>query len=128
MHGAPVGRPARVGGQVRRGLDAVGLLGEPERVRGRQEVRWARSGLLYHLLLHSGLRYDGEGPRRSLRRPTARRRTTRPPTCAPASPSRDAVAEGSVGAFTAALDDVLASPDELALLCTWAVVHLWRPF
>lgn len=110
------------------GLDAVGLLGEPERVRGRQEVRWARSGLLYHLLLHSGLRYDGEGPA-----PLPPTPDGPPPRDAPADlrarvALRDAVAEGSVGAFTAALDDVLTSPDELALLCTWAVVHLWRPF
>jgi hypothetical protein len=26
------------------------------------------------------------------------------------------------------LDEMLASPDEVALLSTWAVLHLFRPF
>jgi hypothetical protein len=30
--------------------------------------------------------------------------------------------------FVRALDEVLVSPDELALLSAWAVLHLFRPF
>jgi hypothetical protein len=30
--------------------------------------------------------------------------------------------------LAALLDLVVASADELALLCAWAVIHLWRPF
>ena len=110
------------------GLDAVALLGEPERVRGQQAPRWRVGGLLHHLLLHSSLRHDGEGPK-----PLDPPPTGPPPADASADlrsrmALRDAVADGSVGGFMAALDDVLASPDELALLCAWAVIHLWRPF
>jgi hypothetical protein len=41
---------------------------------------------------------------------------------------RQAVVERSAAAFARALDAVLASPDELALLAAWAVLHLYRPF
>lgn len=108
-------------------VDALALLGEPERERGRPTSRWARPSLLHQLLLHSGLRHDGEGPSPLAALPD------HVPGDAPADlrarkALSDAVVDGSVSAFVAALDDVLASPDEMALLSAWALVHLWRPF
>lgn len=115
---------ARAGGT----MDSLLLLGEAERRPGDAAHRWTRPSLLHRLLLDSGLRHDGEGPA-ALKAPP-------PGPCAPDAPAelkarvalRDAVAAGGVTDFVAALDGCLASPDELALLCAWAVLHLWRPF
>lgn len=133
-------------------LDANALMGDPERVRGAgMGHRWATPSLLHRLLLASCLRYDGEvgefeGPMPPLpdgppQPPTPPAQTGRggdggvfaaamkryADDCGRAA-LRDAVTEGSISAFTAALDQVLCSPDELALLSAWAILHLWRPF
>lgn len=111
-------------------LDALLLAGEPEREPGGapDAYRWARPSLLHQVLLASGLRFDGEGD--TPKAPVAE-------VAAPANASdevrrrialRDAVALGGVGEFLRALDDILVSPDEIALLSAWAVLHLWRPF
>ena len=111
-----------------RSVDALLLHGEAERRTDGPGYKWPRASLLHRLLLDSGLRYDGEGDGP---------KTQAPPATLPGDASdelrqrvllRDAVASGSVGQFSAALDEVLASPDELALLSAWAVLHLWRPF
>lgn len=109
-------------------LDAALLAGEAEREPKTPNYRWPRASLLHRLLLDSGLRFDGTGPQ-PLEAPPV------PPLPPNASVElqaraalRDAVAEGSVGQFVRALDDILASPDELGLLAAWAVLHLWRPF
>lgn len=110
-------------------MDALLLAGEAERERGTDAHRWPRASLLHRLLLDSGLRYDGDGP--SPLGPVAAT-----PMLAADTPAhvraraalRDAVAQGGVGEFVRALDEVLVSPDELALLSAWAVLHLFRPF
>ena len=111
-------------------LDALLLAGEPERERGGapDAYRWARPSLLHQVLLACGLRFDGEGAE-----PKAPILDAMPPPNAPDEVRkrmalRDAVALGGVGEFLRALDDILVSPDELALLSAWAVLHLWRPF
>lgn len=129
---------ARSGGR----LDALRLLGESTPGRGGGPAVWGRPSLLHRLLLASGLRFDGEGdqplgplPDGPIAPPTPGQD---PVAYAEAfrmyemnkrrAALRDAVAEGSLTAFTRALDDLLISPDEAALLCAWAVLHLWRPF
>lgn len=111
-------------------LDALLLAGEPERERGGapDAYRWAKPSLLHQVLLACGLRFDGEGAE-----PKAPILDAMPPANAPDEVRRrmalrDAVALGGVGEFLRALDDILVSPDELALLSAWAVLHLWRPF
>lgn len=114
---------ARAGG----GLDALTLLGEPERGKAGR-VAWTRPSLLYRLLLASGLRFDGEGqsPLAACAEGPA------PPDASPEYKARvalrDAVADGSYTSFVAALDMAVCSPDELALLCAWTVLVLMRPF
>ena len=34
----------------------------------------------------------------------------------------------SLGTYAAALDAVLVSPEEMAILAAWAALHLYRPF
>lgn len=128
-------------------LDAVTLHGVPERVPRTGEYRWQRPSLLHALLLASGLRFEGEGvdgdqPRQmpaAKPTPPASSLATGDPVAYAAAfrvyeedtlrvALAEAVAEGSVTSFVKALDDVLASPDELELLSAWAVLHLWRPF
>lgn len=114
----------RAGGSI----DAVLLHGEAERKAGEARHGWPRPSLLHRLLLDSGLRFDGEGDSPKNAPPAGP-----PPPDAPVElrlrvALRDAVADGSVTRFVGALDDVLASPDELGLLAAWAVLHLWRPF
>lgn len=122
-------------------MDAVSLLGDPE--RSPAGPRWGRASLLHRLLLESGLRYDGDGQAPLERPPDG---PVQIPNLLDVQPEdraavlirveemqrrvalRDAVQSGSVTAFVAALDDVLVSPDEMALLSAWAVVHLVRPF
>lgn len=111
-------------------LDALLLAGEPERERGGapDSFRWPRPSLLHQVLLASGLRFDGEGD--TPKAPIAE--ASVPPNASDEVRKRvalrDAVALGGVGEFLHALDDILISPDELALLSAWAVLHLWRPF
>lgn len=131
---------ARSGGT----MDALALLGEPEPAPrgGRGGWAWPRPSILHRLLLASGLRFDGEADQPLSLLPDG-------PVQAPApggdplayadesrryevnkqrAALRDAVTDRSVTAFVRALDDVLCSPDEAALLSAWAVLHLWRPF
>lgn len=119
-------------------LDAAGLVGEFEREKvggaGGQGVsggaggnapgshRWTRHGLLHVLLHESKCRWqgDGEAPRKGSWA-----------TDADDSPGRRLAmaAEGhALGTYAAALDAVLVSPEELALLSAWAALHLYRPF
>lgn len=127
-------------------MDALTLMGEPERAPRSPEHRWPRPSLLHRVLLASELRFDGEGeqPRGPL--PDGPPVAPEPPTGGRGASVayadahrlyaedvgraalRDAVSEGSVTAFVQALDGVACSPDEVALLCAWAVLHLWRPF
>lgn len=111
----------------RGGMNALLLLGMPEREKGG--YRWAQPSLLHALLMYSELQFDGEGkgPRPvpvdlgNLERDAA-------PEVRQAGALRQAVVDGSLAAFVRALDDLLISPDEMGLLCTWAVLHLYRPF
>jgi hypothetical protein len=127
-------------------MDALTLMGEPERAPRSPEYKWPRASLLHRVLLASELRFDGEGdqPRGPL--PAGPLVAPEPPTGGRGAQVayvdahrlymedtgraalRDAVSEGSVTAFVSALDAVACSPDEVALLCAWAVLHLWRPF
>ena len=141
---------ARSGGT----MDALTLLGEPERVPKSQDYRWTRPSLLHRVLLASGLRFDGEVGEHEPPAGALPDGPLRPPPAMPAGASakdpgafeaywvevrrhkvdgqrlalRDAVADGSITAFVAALDGAVCSPDELALLSVWACLHLWRPF
>lgn len=131
------------------GLDALTLIGMPERVPRSAAFRWTSPSLLHALLLASSLRYDGEVPEGEGPLPALADGPVQAPAPAGASPEsraayavawrrysedvkraklRDAVSEGSVSAFVAALDEVVCCPDELLLLSAWAVLHLWRPF
>ena len=106
-------------------LDAALLLGEHERVAGKEgtTTRWTRTSLLHRLLMDSSLAFGGEGP-------APKSGSWLAPT-EPDSPGKrlaQASAGADVGAFVNALDDVLVSADELALLSAWAVYTLWRPF
>lgn len=103
-------------------LDAALLLGEHERQDGgRPGYRWVRAPLLYRLLMDSKVTFGGVAAK------------TLWPSGMPADESPGAAlfraqAQGSVGEHVAALDAVVAGPDELLLLVTWALLHLWRPF
>jgi hypothetical protein len=116
----------RAGGKG--GMDVATLLGTIDRDREGNE-RWTSPSLLIRLLLASELQFDGEaetGPR-----PTAvdlAKLGPRDGDQKAAGELRQAVVERSAAAFARALDVVLASPDELALLAAWAVLHLYRPF
>jgi hypothetical protein len=121
-------------------LDAAGLVGEFERekpttapwtgVGGGAGMgasgpthRWTRHGLLHVLLHESKCRWQGDGD--------APRKGSWAAQDEPESPGRRLAlaAEGhSIGAYAAALDAVLVSPEELALLAAWAALHLYRPF
>lgn len=112
-------------------LDATGLVGEFEREKPAGGVvggsgtshRWARHGLLHVLLHESRCVWQGEGE--------APRKGSWATEAEPDSPGRRlalAAAGHSLGAYAAALDAVLASPEELALLAAWAALHLYRPF
>ncbi len=111
------------------GMDSLLLLGEPEREKGQFGYRWRAPSLLHALLMYSDLQMDGEGvgPRSTpVDRSKVDERT--PLEARLAGDLRQAVVEGSLSAFSRALDACLAGPDEMALLCTWAVLHLLRPF
>lgn len=102
-------------------LDSALLLGEHERTAEAMGYRWARPALLHRLLLDSSLRYGGDGP-------TARWPTGRATDEHDGAGLWDALNRGSIGEFVRALDDVVTGPDELTMLTTWALLHLWRPF
>lgn len=112
------------------GLDALLLLGEPERERGQAGYRWARPSLLHALLMYSELQFDGENDRGPRPAPVDKSKLGAQPSAemSLAADLREAVVEGSLSAFSRALDAVLSGPDEMALLSTWAVLHLLRPF
>lgn len=111
-------------------LDAALLLGEHERDPAEKEghgYRWARYGLAYRLLLDSDLRFGGGGPRFA-EPPREDSDAGRAGHGADSRRLEAARATGSVGRWIAELDEVVSSADELALLCTWAILHLFRPF
>lgn len=112
------------------GLDALLLLGEPERERGQAGYRWAKPSLLHALLMYSELQFDGELPEGPRGTPVDKSKLPPQPPAemALAGDLREAVVEGSLSAFSRALDALLLGPDEMALLSTWAVLHLLRPF
>ena len=102
-------------------LNAALLLGEHERERDNMAFRWAKPSLLHRLLLDSSLTYGGDGER-------PRYPSGRPGEQHAGAGLWKAVEGGSVGEFVRCLDQVVAGPDELTLLCAWALLHLWRPF
>ena len=109
-----------LGGNLGVRLSTVRLTGAPERVRDNMAFRWREPALLHELLLYSGLRFGGTGPRPCY---SAGKADPHPGTAL-----WDAVNTGNVTKFMGTLDGIAVSADELALLCAWAVVHLWRPF
>ena len=111
-----------IGRRTGAGLDSVLLLGEHERQDGgRPGYRWTRPSLLYRLLMDSRLTFGGYAPRPLW--PSGA-----PGDEAPGAALLKANLQGSVGEHTAALDNLVAGPDELLLLVAWALLHLWRPF
>lgn len=113
---------AFVGRRAGVSLDSALLLGEQDRRdRGEPGYRWARPALLYRLLMDSHITFGGTAPRPLW------------PSGMPTDESAGAALfcahqQGSIGEHIAALDAVVAGPDELLLLVTWALLHLWRPF
>ena len=117
-------------------LDAAGLVGEFEREKvgmaggsglagglPQASHRWARHGLLHVLLHESKCQWQGDGE--------APRRGTWAAQDEGDSPGRRlafAAMGHSLGTYAGALDAVLVSPEELALLAAWAALHLYRPF
>lgn len=110
-----------VAGRAGVDLNAALLLGEHEREKDNMAFRWAKPSLLHRLLLDSSLTYGGDGPRPMY--PGGR-----PGETHPGAGLWSAMNGGSVGEFVRHLDTVVSGPDELTLLCAWAVLHLWRPF
>lgn len=106
-------------------LDGPTLLGVHERNTGRDGAslgfKWPGPSLLHRLLLDSRLTYGGAGERPYY--PSGMKGEAHP-----GAALWEAVSDGSVGAFVNALDGVVTGPDELTLLYTWALLHLWRPF
>lgn len=109
---------ARVSGQR---LDAALLLGEHDRVADNLDYKWTRPSLLHRLLLDSGLRFGG-----SAKRPNYP--SGRPGDSSPGAGLFAAYNTGSITAFIREVDELVSGPDELLLLTTWALLHLWRPF
>lgn len=116
--------------RARGGMDALLLLGEPERERGTSGYRWRAPSLLHALLMYSQLQMDGEDPKgpRSVPMDWEKLDERSPAEARLAGDVRRAVVEGSLTSFSRALDACLVGPDEMALLSTWAVLHLLRPF
>lgn len=115
-------------------LDAGGLVGEFERVdltkggggggtAGSPPAphRWARHGLLHVLLHESRCCWQGDGPE-------PRKGSWATEEDSPGRRLAMAASGHSIGAYASALDHVLVSPEELALLSAWAALHLYRPF
>lgn len=104
------------------GLDSALLLGEHDRrENGQPGYRWPKPALLYRLLMDSKLTYGGSAAR-------PRWPSGLPDDEAPGKDLFAAQARGSMGEHITALDAVVTGPDELLLLVTWALLHLWRPF
>lgn len=113
---------AFIGRRTGAGVDSVLLLGEHERrEKGQPGYKWPRPALLYRLLMDSKLCFGGWAER-------ARWPSGTPDDEAPGAALMQAQLRGSVGEFIEALDKVVAGPDELLLLVSWALLHLWRPF
>lgn len=117
--GASFGGAVLAGESVLEAQQASGKAGAPT---GPAIRRWTRTGLLHEILLESRCRFQGDGqaPRS---RPWAAEEED--------SPGRrlaGAADSGNLPAYVAALDAVLVSPEELALLSAWAALHLYRPF
>lgn len=108
---------------IRFGVDvsAVALVGEQERAKNSMSFQWVRPGLVHRLLLSSSLKFLGTAEKP--RTPTGMADDT-----SPGAKLWEAVGTGSLTVFTAALDEVLVSADELSLLSIWAATHLFRPF
>lgn len=98
-------------------LDGERLLGVPDPAPGGTHT-WRRIGLGHMLLLSSDLSFGGSDLEPCFP----------PEDNALADAFHRATAEGNPAKFLEALDNLLISPDELALLITWAVLHLYRPF
>jgi hypothetical protein len=109
---------ARASGQK---LDAALLLGEHDRVADNLDYKWTRPSLLHRLLLDSGLKFGGNAK-------VARYPSGRPGDTAPGAALFTAYNTGSITAFIREIDLLVSGPDELLLLTTWALLHLWRPF
>ncbi|HEY8377542.1 MAG TPA: hypothetical protein VIK91_13700 [Nannocystis sp.] len=116
--------------RARGGLDALLLVGAAEREAKAPGYRWGQPSLLHALLMFSELQFDGEDPKgpRTVPVDLAKLGDKEPAEVRLAGQLRQNVIDGSLTAFVRTLDDLLASPDELALLSTWAVLHLFRPF
>lgn len=102
-------------------LQSIELYGDFERLQNHKNHKWTRGSLLHRLLLASEISFLGDGPK-----PVA-------PSGAEKSehlgdPLFRAVQSGSISQFVQALDELLISHEELALLCTWSLIHLVRPF
>ena len=100
------------------------LLGESERDTDRASGiahRWAKPSLLHRLLLASELKFGGTA--KVQRFPSGAAGDD-----APGAALWSAVQRGSIQGFVKALDEILISADELAMLATWSVIHLFRPF
>lgn len=105
-------------------LNAPTLVGESERHADNVAIhRWPKPSLLHRLLLSSKINFGGTG-----KTPVYPSGRDVPGGNDPGGPLCKAVAAGSISGFINALDDILVSADELAMLSAWAVVHLFRPF
>lgn len=116
--------------RARGGLDALLLAGSPERELRGVGYRWGQPSLLHALLLFSELQFDGENPigPRTVPVDLSKLGDKDAPDVRLAGQLRQHVIEGALSPFVRTLDEILVSPDEMALLCTWAVLHLFRPF
>ncbi len=106
-------------------IDGPALLGVHERNTARDGsslgFKWPGPSLLHRLLLDSRLTCGGSAK-------VARWPSGMAGEDHPGADLWTAVNEGSVGGFVHALDRLVTGPDELTLLYTWALLHLWRPF
>lgn len=93
-----------------------------EAAAGPAVRRWTRAGLLHSLLLESQCTFRGEGERPRVGSWAADEQDS------PGKRLAAAASSGNLPAYVAALDHVLVSPEELALLSAWAALHLYRPF
>ena len=102
-------------------VSAMALAGEQEREKKSMTFKWVQPSLVHRLLLASSLKFCGTAERP--RSPTGLAEDT-----SPGAKLWDAVGTGSLSLFSSALDDILVSADELALLSVWVTCHLFRPF
>lgn len=102
-------------------LLAMELYGDFERLKDHKEHRWTKASLLHRLLFASELTFLGDGPKAVA--PSGAEKSDHL-----GDPLFCAVQSGSITQFVQCLDQLLISHEELALLCTWALIHLVRPF